>query len=323
MLALRFDGERAALDRRAPEPAAGEGWAVVRVRRAGVSEIDVRTVRAAEGAFVGVLGQEFVGEVESLGEGCERWASLAGARVVSGPWIACGVCDLCSRGLPGHCRDGRSLGAHGADGCLAEKIAVPARGLARVPDEVDDDRALFAPTLARAIHAAQQLRIEHKPFITVLGDNVPALLTAQMMARLNASVRLVGRSERRIALCEKWGIKHRALGDVGRRADQDIVVDCTGDAEGFGVACAMARPRGTILLALGPDRAACDLRPVAQRELSVVGSRDGSVAEALGFLRSGEIDVVSLITRRMRLTDGVAALEAAAREDQVRVVVDC
>lgn len=322
MLALRFDGERLALDRRAPEPVACEGWALVRVSKAGVSELDVRTARGVDVGFEGVIGHEFVGVVESLGEGCERWESLVGTRVVSSTWIACGKCDLCTRGLPAHCREGRALGSRGVDGCMAELVATPARNLARVPDGVDDDRAVFAPTLARAIHASQQLRIEHKPFITVLGDNALALLTAQKMARLNASVRLVGRNERKVSLCEKWGVKHRPLSDVGRREDQDIVVDCTGTVDGFGIACAMARPRGVVLLTMAPDRDGCDLRAVAQRELHVIGSRDGSVAEALGFLLSGEIDVISLITRRMKLSDGPAVVEAAARDDQVRVVVD-
>ncbi len=40
----------------------------------------------------------------------------------------------------------------------------------------------------------------------------------------------------KFAICEKWGIKHRHANDVGRRADQDIVVDCTGLDEGLALA---------------------------------------------------------------------------------------
>jgi len=331
--ALRRDGSTITLVKDAPEPTPRPGEALVRPLRFAVSSMDVEIARGLA-AYEGVLGQEFVGVVERIepagGGADERAASLKGARVVGSPWCACGECHDCRRGLSGHCKHATMLGVRGRDGCFADAFVIPARNLVAVPEQVDDDRAVFAWLLAGAIHTAQQVRIEGKPYITVLGDGRLGLLTAQIMARLNASVRVVGLHEDKLARCEKWRLKHRLVRDVGERADQDIVVDCTGTRDGFELAMRYVRPKGVILMnsrlshlnAAGAPERPLDLRPIVEHEITVSGSRGGSVAEALGFLRSDVVDVVSLITKRMRLDDGPEAVRAAEQPEQICVLVD-
>jgi threonine dehydrogenase-like Zn-dependent dehydrogenase len=229
---------------------------------------------------------------------------------------------LCTRGLSKHCRAAKVLG-QSLDGCFADAFAIPVANLVELPKSVDDDAGVCALALADALHTASQVRVEGKPFITVLGDNQMGLLCAQVMARLNASVRVVGTHERNLSLCEKWGVKHRPLNEVGRRADQDIVVDCTGTAEGLNDALRMVRPRGVVLLKARPAvNAPIDLGPVLEGELHLSGSRGGSVAEAVNRLAKGDIDCASLISRRMKLDDGVNALRVATEPDQIKVVMD-
>ncbi len=128
-------------------------------------------------------------------------------------------------------------------------------------------------------------------------------------------------------MCEKWGVKHRHVDDIGRRADQDIVVDCTGSPDGLELAMRLVRPRGTIVLktmtAAGDSPApGVDLAPIVMKEISVLGSRSGPVAEAVSMLARGEIDVVSLISRRMTLNDGPAVLQKAGRPGVIAVLVE-
>ena len=218
------------------------------------------------------------------------------------------------------------MGVEGRDGCLADLVAVPIRNLVALPDEVDDESAVLAAPLATALHAAQIIRLEGKTYVTVLGDGVTALLCAQVMQRLNASVRVLGREPARFARCERWGVKHRHVDEAGRRQDQDVVIDCTPD--GLATAMGLVRPRGKIVLvssvgvhADGAERAV-DLSRVVDDELELLGARGGSVSDAVRTLASGDAEVVSLITKRMRLADGVAALRAAALPDQLAVVVE-
>lgn len=330
MRALRRTDSGITLDRACAEPALSPGLALLRPIRVGVGIADLAAARA-DSPFRGVLGQEFVAIVDRVepGEGVtpEQARKWKGKRVVGSPRVPCGLCDLCTRGLSAHCRDARIMGERTLDGCFADAFALPVANLVEVPASVDDDGAVFANALADALHTAAQIRIEGKPYITVLGDGRVGLLCAQVMAKLNASVRVVGLHEHKLALCERWGVKHRLLQDVGRRADQDIVVECTGSREGLTDALRMVRPRGKVLLKTrwNTPREGCepiDLSGIVEGEIEVIGSRGGSVAEAVRRLAAGDIDATSLITRRMKLEDGIDALRAAASPEQIKVVLD-
>ena len=89
-----------------------------------------------------IMGHEFVGTiVKAVGESL---GFSVGERVICQPHLyACGHCEVCRLGSPQFCRSRRSLGIQ-RDGALAEYIAVPARYLHRVPDNLPDEFACLA-----------------------------------------------------------------------------------------------------------------------------------------------------------------------------------
>ena len=306
-----------------PEPSPGPGEAIIRPRRMGVCTTDLELCKGYMG-FTGVLGHEFVGMVEQVGSKADqKWL---GKRVVGTINCVCGKCDMCKAGLREHCRKRTVLGISGRDGCFADWFALPVHNLLEVPSTVDDDQAVFTEPLAAAYQILRQITIEGRPFVTVLGDGRLGLLCAQVLSQLNATVRVVGKHAAKMTLCEKWGVKHRMLSEVGLRADQDIVVDCTGRAEGLNVAIRMVRPRGKIVMkttvAPLPDPPSIDLSPLVIHEIQLIGSRCGPFPEALNALATGKVDVISLISRRMKLADGVEALRTASRRDVVKVLME-
>ncbi len=330
MRAIRFDGARVVLDQRADVPLPGPGEAVIRPTRMAVSAYDA--MLASPGARPDVprdaglltLGHRFVGIVESLGDSADKdlKKTWLGKRVTGAINIVCSRCDLCRAGLASHCRARRVLGIQSWDGCFAERVKLPLRNLCEVPREVHDDAAVFAEPLAAAIHAGQLVRVEGKTYVTILGDSIDALLCAQVLAKLNASVRLLGTRPERFGLCEKWGIKHRHAGEVGRRNDQDIVIDCTATPQGLQLALGLVRPRGKIVLRneLRPSGSEplpakgepADLSLIVANEIELFGARCGTIADAIATLSRGEVDVLSLIGKRMKLADGPAALTAGS-----------
>lgn len=311
------------LDAQYPDPRAEPGTALVRVRRVLITETDLAVARGLL-PHTGVLGQAFAGEVERVVGPDPR--GLAGRTVVASPDLPDPSSELARRGLGPHDPERAVLGVRGRDGCLADLVALPSSALVPVPDGIDPDRAVFALPLARALHAAQIVRIPGKTFVTVIGDNLRALLAAQVLARLNASVRLLGLMPDRLDRCARWGVKHRHRDEAGRWADQDVVIDSQRDPDSFALACAMTRPRGTIVLLGETPRAekpsASDLAPVIERELTVVGARCGSLGEGVEALRSGSVDLDGLITRRFRLEESRDALRAAADPASIAVIVD-
>lgn len=317
-------GLRLSTDRGLPKPGSGE--ACCAPIRCVVDEADLRAARTDSG-FRGVLGHQCVASVTELHESAspadrERWL---GARVVPSADVACGSCDLCRGGLSGHCRSRRVLGLDALDGVFADRFTIPLRNLVRVPEGVDDDAASLAPSLASVVHLPQMVSVAHKLYITVLGDSAVGLLAAQRLAPLNASVRLLGDDPARFGLCERWRVRHRHVDEVGRRADQDVVVVATDRASDLTTAFGLVRPRGTVVLCRpidAEDAGGADWSPVVRGELHVLGARRGSVAEALHAIGAGEVDTSGLITRRARLDDGTAALRAALEPGQIRVAID-
>ena len=352
MLAIRTDGQAPFLDRSAPEPAPGEGEALVRVIRCAVDATDVAAARGDYG-FRGVLGRMFVGEVVEVSGGGVGGAGRGGAGrggsgIGPGRRVVCGInvvdprTELARRGLGIHDPQRRVIGLRGRDGCLAERIAVPTLNLAPVPDGIDDERACLAQAVADAVHASRMTRLEGKGFVTVLGDSPAALLCAQVMVRLNNTVRVIAPTDRRFALCERWGVRHRLLGEIGLREDQDVVIECTGTPEGVATALRLVRPRGKVVLKADPlpvpglpvERGGgADLTPAVLNEVELLGARDGSISEGLEALAWGAeagrpsarhaLDVEGLITARTRLADGVACLRSAAEENALTVSVAC
>jgi len=304
-----------------PDPTPKDGQALVRPTLVLIAQADIHACRDPE--HRGVLGHQFVGVVESAID-----ESLVGQRVVGDVNITDPDSTFAKRGIGHHDPDRRILGLRGYDGCLSDRFVIPERNLLAVPDEIEDERAVFTSQLAAAIHVSRVQHIEGKTFVTVLGGDLTALLCAQVMGSFNASVRmLTGRGDR-LELCAKWGIKHRHLGEVGRRADQDIVIDTMTEPGSLSTALAMARPRGSIILQSHPIAVIEDQTPtpddmalIIERELKIYGSRCGQINDGLAALQSGRIDLSGLITKRVKFNDVMAGLRAAIEPEHIGVVV--
>ncbi|HEY0279909.1 MAG TPA: alcohol dehydrogenase catalytic domain-containing protein [Solirubrobacterales bacterium] len=113
-----------------------------------------------------ILGHEFVGRVEALGDGVEGLA--AGDRVVSGAGVSCGECAWCQAGRTNLCASYYTLGLS-THGGLADQVISPASILVGVPDEVDDVGAAMAQPLAVAIHALDRGGVGRGLTVAVLG----------------------------------------------------------------------------------------------------------------------------------------------------------
>jgi len=312
MQALRVGGPRG-LSRleSVDQPECGPGDALVRMVRATVSGDDVRVAKEMREPESITMGREGVGEVVEVGEGAD--ASLVGARVTFESSFPCRACELCRRGLSAHCRERFDLGeAGGLDGCFAEYVRVPASGIVRLPDGIDDERALNAGLFARARHAGVRVRIEGRPFITVLGDAREALVMGQVMSKLNAQVRVIGWDQDRLGLCEKWGVRHRHADEPGLHEDQDVVIDCAGTYESVEMAMAMIRPRGTIL-ACAADGLMVHASAVVGKELDVLGSWGVSISDGVALLGDSSFQTAGLITKRVTFDKSVEGLHAMAK----------
>jgi threonine dehydrogenase-like Zn-dependent dehydrogenase len=315
MKAIFFDGNEATLREDCPRPAVGPGEALLKVRTAGVCRTDLEILKGYMG-FRGVMGHEFVGEVV---EGPADWL---GRRVVAE--INCLSPDATPRDLPKNHDPNRTvIGIVGRDGCFAEYVAAPVENLHAVPDNVDDDAAAFVEPLAAACRILEQVSIASDDRVAVFGDGRLGLLCGMALRTCSEHVLLVGRHASKLALAEKRGIMTAFAEDIAAAARYDIVVDATGKADGFAAAMAAVRPLGTLVLkSTVAAETGMNLAPLVVNEVTVVGSRCGPFDRAMAMLAAGEVDPRDLITARHPLAEGLAALDAAASGDNIKVLID-
>lgn len=232
------------------------------------------------------------------------------------------------------------MGLAGREGTLAEQVAVPLMNLFAIPDSMTDDQAVMVPQLAAAVHVAHTVHAESRSYITILGDNLPALLAAVAMSAHNRSARLLGTRRDRLALCDRWGIKHRAVDEAGRRQDQDVIIDCTGTSAGLRLALQYIRPRGTIVITSPggsypstpgvpppsePDQdwtSPVDLSLAVSNEVHILGSREGAISDGIAFMLEHPVDASSMVSKKFTLEKGVEALRAAADPTNLKIVVE-
>ncbi len=302
-LTLTGDGPRDVADFQPTPPHTPE--ARIRLRLGGICATDLELCKGYMG-FTGVLGHEWVGQVEE-----HRDSSLVGARVVGEINCPCGRCATCLAGRPTHCPDRTVLGIDGRDGAFSEVFHLPEANLHVLPDAVSDDAAVFVEPLAAAFEILQQVHVRPSWRCAVLGVGRLGQLVARVLALTGAEVVAVSRNPARLELLPV-GIERRTLAESPEERSFDLVVDCTGAADGLQLATRLVRPRGTLVMKTtvhAPE--AVTPIPWVLDEITVIGSRCGPFAPALRALERGLIDPTPLISARFPLSDGVAALEHA------------
>lgn len=298
-----------------PVPEVPDKEVLIRVTQAGVCATDLEIIQGYA-AFEGTLGHEFVGVVE------KGPTELKGKRVVGEINCVCGKCDMCTSGLSSHCRRRTVLGILNRDGAFAEYLTLPARNCHVVPDSVSDDEAVFVEPLAAALQVTQQIKIEPRMQVAVVGTGRLGLLVAQVLAKRGCSLTAVGRNPNAMRFLDRKGVRTSRLDDIKSREAFDVVIDCTGSPEGLPIALSLVRPRGTIVM-----KTTCkadhgiDLTALVVNEITLLGSRCGPFGEALSWLARKDVDVAEMITSRMKLAEGVDALNMAAQADQIKVLL--
>jgi alcohol dehydrogenase len=315
-----------------PLPRLRAGWALVRVRLAGICNTDIEILRGYHD-FRGTPGHEFVGEVAEVRGASRERARWLGRRVVGEINVSCSaygfrpVCAFCRRGLKTHCAKRTVLGIVGHDGAFAEYLTLPLENLHAVPDSVSDEQAVFVEPLAAACEILDQVNIKKFRVAAVLGDGKLAQLIARVLRTKLPQVVMYGKHDAKLALMRPLGVKTKRVrgnaGDVEHvRDNYGLVVEATGSPSGLALAQRLTEPRGTLVLKSTFHGAApVETWPIVVKEITVVGSRCGPFVKALAFLRSRKVDPTPLITRTFSLTEAAKAIQFAQESGAMKVLL--
>jgi alcohol dehydrogenase len=316
-----------------PLPKLRPGWALIRVRLAGICNTDIEILRGYH-SFRGTPGHEFVGEVAEIrGLSLQQSKGWLGQRVTGEINVSCAaygyrpVCAFCRRGLKTHCARRTVLGIVAHDGAFAEYLALPLGNLHAVPDSISDDQAVFVEPLAAACEILGQIKIENFSEAAVLGDGKLAQLIARVLRTKLQNVAMYGKHEKKLVLARLAGVKTKRIrgnaSDVKRIPENyPLVVEATGSPTGLTLAQQITEPRGTVILKSTFHGAApVETWPIVVKEITVIGSRCGPFAKAIALLRSREVDPTPLITRTFPMSATPEAIRFAQQSNAMKVLL--
>jgi threonine dehydrogenase-like Zn-dependent dehydrogenase len=309
------------------------GWALIRVRMAGICNTDVEILRGYHD-FRGIVGHEFVGEVVAV-HGVspathKKWLRKRVAGEINVSCSAYGyrpVCDFCRRSLKTHCARRTVLGIVAHDGTFAEYVTLPLENLHLIPANVSDEKAVFVEPVAAACQILEQINIRQFPSAAVLGDGKLAQLIARVLRASGSTVTLYGKHNSKLKLARSAGIKTKQVHGDARdlkyvKENHRLVVEATGSPTGLTLAQQMTEPRGTLLLKSTFHGAApVETWPIVVKEITVVGSRCGPFAKAIALLRAGKVDPTPLISRIFPLKDAPKAILYAQKRGVMKVLL--
>ena len=275
------------------------------------------------------IGHEAVGVVEAVGDGVERFAP--GDRVVVSFVIACGSCWFCRSGQTQLCEDFRNLGAGIFGGSLggaqAELVRVPVAdvNLLRVPEEVEDERALFVgDVLSTGVYAAGIAPISPGDTVAVVGAGPVGFFAIQAARRAGGEVLALDLEPERLALAERVGAvpidvsARNAQTAVDERTGgrgADVAIDAVGSAPAFERTLDIVRRGGTVVV-VGMYTSETVEAQVGVWWTRALDLRFAGICpvhawwdRALEAVRDGSIDPLPIVSHRLALQDAELGYE--------------
>jgi L-iditol 2-dehydrogenase len=315
---------------RQPEPGAGD--ALVRVAVAGLCGTDYSIYSGDRRvAYPRVMGHEFVGRVEAVGDGVTTLR--VGDRVAVEPNYSCGTCPLCREGNRNICLSRNAIGID-SDGCFAELARVPARCCWAAPTSVADEDLVLTEPLAVVVRAVARGAVRAGETAAVVGAGTLGLLAVQVLRARGARVLAVSRSTRRFALARELGAETTHAVEAGpleavarafsRREGVDVVIETAGTADAVTHALSLVRPGGRVVLTGLPHEATpVAFFSVVRREVTIVGSMiyQDEFGEAMRLVAAGQVRTRPLVTDRFTLDELARAFAVHREPESIKVAV--
>jgi NADPH:quinone reductase-like Zn-dependent oxidoreductase len=309
----------------APDPVAGAGEVLVRLRASALNHIDLWIRKGLPSVpKPRILGADGAGVVEALGEGVTGFEP--GERVVLNPGIDAGGGRI------------HVIGEHG-DGTNAELIAVPATNVHAVPEGLSFEEAAAFPLVFETAYRMLVTRAGLREGEWVLtwgiggGVSTAALaiakaLGANVLATSSSDVKL----ERARGLGADATVNH-ATGDVKEAVQEatggrgiDVVVEHVGEAT-WATSLQVAAPGGRIAVCgatSGPNPPAA-LHRIWWKQLSILGSTMGTgedFAGAYELVASGRArPVVDMVLPLEEIRAAHARLEAGEQLGKIVLTI--
>lgn len=296
MNAVRFHGQRDVRLDRVPVPSAPQpGWVRIAPKFCGICGTDLHEYIGGANLIPApghphpltgetlplVLGHEFSGVVEAVGEGVTH--VKPGDNVCIQPTIWCSECRSCERQLVNCCDGNGFLGLSGWGGGMSETTNAPASAVKPLPDGISLEVGALVEPLAVGWHSVSISPYKEGDAALVLGGGPIGLSVIQALVSKNCKNIIVCEvARRRREFATEFGAHHvidptttdvvtqvqKLTGGLGA----DVGFDCAGVQVAVDSAFKAIKARGTLVnVAVWEKRATLNMNDIVFRERAYMG----------------------------------------------------
>ncbi len=263
-----------------------------------------------------ILGHEFAGEAVEVGRSVKNVS--AGDYVSADSHIFCGRCLQCRIGQQHICNNLEILGID-RDGCFAEYVAIPARGVWKNDPDVPPEFASVQDPLGNAVYCTLVEPVAGKS-VLIIGDGPIGLFSAGVARASGASwVGLIGHHPSRMDVASNMGADslfhgdddniEQKIMDITSGNGTDVVLEISGSEKGLKQGLRLLRKGGRIsLFGLFPAPVQINLtNQIIFKGITMYGINGRIIFDTWermhNLLKSGRLDISPVITHRLAFDD--------------------
>lgn len=306
--------------------------ALVRVEKVGICGTDIKTYKRGHPMFKPpcVLGHEFVGTVEKVGQAMDT--NLVGRTFVIAPYLECGKCELCQKGSPELCKNKIWI-----QGAFAEYVKVPKvlleRGGIELPADVDRSTTTLTEPLACAMHGIERINPSKGDSILIVGAGPMGLLLGITLRNMGCTVAVSELDDNRLHKVVQFQLKAidaktTTLSQLSKeKSGFDHVIIATDSVSVIPEALEIIHPGGKLQLFGGMPRSTrLELDPyhIHYREVDFIGSfgfSEKHFKRAFAEIKNDTESYSKLVTAEYELDKIEEAFDAAMDPKNIKVVV--
>lgn len=287
-----------------PKPKVGRDEVLIETRTCGICRTDLHILDGL--AYIPKLphipGHEPAGIIAEIGDNVTQWKP--GLRVVPHLFLSCGRCYYCRVGRDALCTSIKGILGVTLPGGFADYFVAPASNLFLLPENVPfETGGLVSCAVITAVHAFRKTRLGPSDSAVIVGGGGIGQLLIQILKATGVRTVVTGRSDETLETARRLGADlavkagsadtHKLIKEFSGGDGVHCVFDCVGTAKTMKDSAGFSM-RGGQIIVIGEEAEfpEIDTIQIAQRELQIVGSRNGSkqdAADSLAMMGQGLI----------------------------------
>lgn len=310
---------------------------LIEVLCSGLCGTDIKTYKQGHHMFVPptVLGHEFCGKIVEAGENVD--STLIGKKIVCAPYVSCGHCEMCQKGLEELC-----FNKIGTSGSFTEFLIIDTevakKGMVVLEDNANVLEMSLAEPLACILNSIRKSNIQAGQNVLVMGAGPMGLIHVEVLKDFGCDTILVTEfNQNRTNIAKEMGaiVINPSVENVKDKIDEytkhngvDHIIVCVGLSSAVEEAFQYAN-NGTVINVFGGLKSGSmiqiDPNLIHYNNVTLVGSFGFTPTDfklAARLLENGKVSLTKIITNTYKLSEIREAFENSSSPDVIKILVE-